>query len=190
MQKYYAGIGSRSTPADVLLTMQKLARSLESEGWVLRSGGAAGADTAFESGVRDPDNKQIFLPSRYFNGRSDNDLGMVNSPSLPSWEGALKTVEKYHPAPGNLTDFARKLMARNAMQVLGPDLETPSSFILCFTPRGEVTGGTGQALRMAAEYTIPVFNLGNPVMFDSLSRWVLSPEKPFKNFVRNFHTSI
>lgn len=183
MRKYYAGIGSRSTPADVLLTMQKLSRRLESEGWVLRSGGAAGADSAFESGVRDSDNKQIFLPSRYFNGRSDNDPGMVNSSSLPSWEGALETVDKFHPAPGNLTDFARKLMARNAMQVLGSDLETPSSFILCYTPRGEVTGGTGQALRMAQNYQIPVVNLGSSSTYESLSEWLLTKIR-FTDFLK------
>ena len=73
---YYAGIGSRSTPPEVQLMMTQLAKALSYEGWVLRSGGACGADTAFEIGVPSPCNRQIFLPSRSFNGRSSDDIGM------------------------------------------------------------------------------------------------------------------
>lgn len=165
--------------------MQKLAQQLESDGWILRSGGAAGADTAFESGVKVPDNKQIFLPSRYFNGRTDRDPGMVNSTQLPAWGNALEAVEEFHPAPDRLTDFARMLMGRNAMQVLGPDLNSPSSFILAFTPRGEVTGGTGQALRIAKKYEIPVLNLGNSATYVSLSRWIQNPDHSFSDLIQN-----
>ena len=45
--------------------------------------------------------------------------------------------------------------------MLGDDLDQPVSFVVCWTPGGEVTGGTGQALRIAADpqYNIPVFNL-------------------------------
>ena len=43
---------------------------------------------------------------------------------------------------------------------LGPHLIEPVAFILCWTPDGLVTGGTGQALRLAKDYMIPVCNLG------------------------------
>ena len=34
--------------------------------------------------------------------------------------------------------------------------------VICWTPRGEVTGGTGQAIRIANSLNIPVHNLGLP----------------------------
>lgn len=185
MQKYYAGIGSRSTPATVLRLMQKLAGQLETENWVLRSGGADGADTAFESGVKDSNNKQIFLPCKFFNSRCDKDRGMVDCSKLPSWLDLLDTVDRFHPASDRLTDFARSLMARNAAQVLGPDLNSPSAFILAFTPDGRVTGGTGQALRIAQAYNIPVLNLGNTATLVSLARWIENPHHSFNDLLQN-----
>lgn len=47
---YYAGVGSRETPQDILNTMYKIGKYLASKGYTLRSGGAIGADTAFENG--------------------------------------------------------------------------------------------------------------------------------------------
>jgi hypothetical protein len=44
--------------------------------------------------------------------------------------------------------------------VLGLDLETPSKFIICWTKNGKGQGGTGQALRIAKEYGIPIFDAG------------------------------
>jgi predicted Rossmann fold nucleotide-binding protein DprA/Smf involved in DNA uptake len=42
--KFYAGIGSRETPPDILEWMTSLAANLETMNYVLRSGGAQGAD--------------------------------------------------------------------------------------------------------------------------------------------------
>ena len=56
----YAGIGSRNTPENIQAIMTKLATKLESLGWVLRSGGADGADSAFELGVLSHQNKEIY----------------------------------------------------------------------------------------------------------------------------------
>ena len=50
--KYYTGIGSRETPKDIMQLMSKLAYKLASEGYILRSGAAQGADTAFEEWVK------------------------------------------------------------------------------------------------------------------------------------------
>jgi hypothetical protein len=50
-------------------------------------------------------------------------------------------------------------MARNAMQILGEDLQTPTEFVIAWTIDGRDSGGTGQALRMADYYGIPIFNL-------------------------------
>ncbi len=62
MEKSYAGIGSRETPAEILMYMTRIASFLESKGYTLFSGGASGADTAFEIGVSNSGNKKIFLP--------------------------------------------------------------------------------------------------------------------------------
>lgn len=168
----YAGIGSRSTPPEVIEIMRLLAGRMEQDGWKLRSGGAAGADAAFESGVLDPGNRTIYLPSRSFNGRTAGNSGYVDSTGLPGWLEAMETVAKYHPAPDRLSPFARKLMARNAMQVLGPSMNRPADLIVAWTPGGLVTGGTGQALRMAADLGIEVRNLGRPEWLESARRYL------------------
>lgn len=32
---------------------------------------------------------------------------------------------------------------------------------MCWTPEGKITGGTGQALRIAKHYEIPILNFGS-----------------------------
>lgn len=150
---YYAGIGSRETPTEVLEYFQKVARFLAKRGVVLRSGGADGADKAFEIGcdsVRG--DKEIYLPWRYFED-SSSDL-VVSNPE------AYEIAEQLHPYWHNLKDGAKKLQARNTHQVLGWDLKTPSRFIMCWTKNGKGSGGTGQAIRVAEHYGIPVFDAG------------------------------
>jgi hypothetical protein len=58
---FYCGIGSRKTPENILIKMSKYASILERMGFTLRSGGALGADRAFERGVVNPLKKEIFL---------------------------------------------------------------------------------------------------------------------------------
>ena len=117
----------------------------------MRSGGANGADSAFEAGVVDPHNAKVFLPWRGFN----------NNPSalFDIHEAAYKMAETFHPAWDRCSPAARKFHARNCYQVLGLDLNTPARMVICWTPFGAVTGGTGQAMRIAQHYGIPIFNL-------------------------------
>lgn len=163
MELYYAGIGSRQTPLEILTVMRDLASALDKLGYTLRSGGAAGADQAFFEGL--PSERrhtaQIFLPGSFFQGQSASSPGFIDATQLPSWGAAMATVNQYHPRPEKLGAFARTLMARNAMQLLGPNLNEPAEFIVAWTPGGQVTGGTGQALRMAADLGIKVRNLGD-----------------------------
>jgi hypothetical protein len=51
-------------------------------------------------------------------------------------------------------------MARNSFQVLGEDLETPATCVICWTPGGKGDGGTGQALRIARHYDVPIIDIG------------------------------
>ena len=158
---YYAGIGSRMTPPDVLEKIsQVLAPELASLGFCLRSGGADGADSAFEVGAdRVQGQKEIYLPWKSFN-KSTSNLYQVT-------ESALELAQRFHPAWQRLNWAAQKLMARNGYQVLGLDLQTPVAFVVCYTSDGKASGGTGQALRIAKSLNISIFNLHDPLAIDS-----------------------
>lgn len=150
---YYAGIGSRETPEDVLRLMTRVARGLDLKRYTLRSGGAQGADMAFDRGVRSS-RKEIFLPYD----------------DTPKWTNAF--TDLFHPNPKALSDYARRLMNRNAMQILGKDGNTPIEFVVCWTKDGKASGGTGQAIRIAEYFGIPVFNLKNEGELDKLKQIV------------------
>lgn len=167
--KSYAGIGSRSTPSEILQLITKIAAKLDSQGYVLNSGGAAGADSAFEAGSN---NKQIFLPSETFNNRKHDGLSYFNYQKLPFKELAEENVSLFHPAAHKLTEYAFKLMARNTFQILGKNLQSPVDFVICWTPEGKEVGGTSQAIRIAKSIKIPVFNLGEPKALKRLTTFV------------------
>ena len=147
---HYAGIGSRSTPEPYLSRMTILATELAKKLIVLRSGGASGADMAFERGAGPL--KEIYLPWKNFNSNPSH-LHHIN-------DAAMHMAERFHPAWHRLSDPVRKLMARNSYQVMGYDMQTPSDFIVCWTENGQFTGGTSQALRIATHYEIPIINFG------------------------------
>lgn len=156
MTVYYAGIGSRKTPARVLKAMTRIGASLARQGAVLRSGGAEGADTAFECGAvlhgRGP--AEIYLPSAGFNGHGSVRFGIAKD------QQALAIAAEHHPNWRALSRYGQWLHGRNVYQVLGPDLQTPSDFVLCWTPGGKGGGGTGQAIRIAKAHSIPVYDMG------------------------------
>ena len=147
---YYAGIGSRETPAEICAIFTRLAAFLESKHWTLRSGHADGADLAFERGTT---TAEIYIPWPGFNGSTSQ---LVWNPA----DHSAALAAKFHPAWSRLSQGAQKLQARNCYQVLGYNLRTPVKFVVCWTPGGTGSGGTGQALRMAREYKIPVFDFG------------------------------
>ena len=168
---HYAGIGSRRTPEPILDLMGRVAGRLERLGYTLRSGGAQGADRAFELGC---EKKIIFYQdhARCSGGalldHQDSSTYEVQY-SGSDIEFMELFVQRHHPVPMALRGAARKLMRRNALQVSRysrPRLELPwVDFVLCWTPDGSsdgasrAAGGTGQALRIAHHHGIPVFNL-------------------------------
>lgn len=138
----------------MLKAMASIGKYLAKQGCILRSGGAKGADTAFETGCDlVSGRKQIFLPWEKFNGNQ--------SPLFTVTKEARLMAKRYHPAWENLGWRGRDFMGRNAYQMLGQTLLCPTSFVVCWTPNGKVVGGTGQALRMAEDLHIPIFNLGS-----------------------------
>ena len=137
--RYYAGIGSRKTPDNVLNGMESIAEILQRKGYILRSGGAAGADSAFANGAED---------FQVFHGHD-------------ATEDAMHLASRYHPNWEACSDYVRALHGRNMQIVLGYTLDTPVNFIVCWTPDAQLVGGTAQALRLAKDFAIPVFNLAN-----------------------------
>ena len=159
----YAGIGSRETPKEVMDQMTELAKELESKGYTLRSGGAQGADTAFERGVKSK--KEIFPGGQ------------------KAGERELKIAREIHPNPKALDNskspaFVWNLMARNTNQVFGKNLDTSVDFVIAYTQDGLTdytkrtikSGGTGQAIDMASRKSIPVINLANSNWRQELDR--------------------
>jgi len=141
----YTGVGSRQTPQPVCELMFRVAAFLAARNITLRSGGARGADLAFENGCKSANG-----PREIFYARDEI--------STEQWEIA----RRHHPIFGRLNEYFQRLHARNVCQVLGRDLKSNSDFLICYTNRGSGQGGTGQALRIATTYNVPIFDIGTP----------------------------
>jgi hypothetical protein len=151
-RKYYAGIGSRETPKDIMEMMSNISTHLSSKQYTLRSGGAPGADSAFDIGDI---SKEIFLPWDGFGNLWRDDISYFVPENIHE-----ELVMKYHPAK-YLKPSVMKLMSRNVNQILGLNLKSPVDFVVCWTKDGKASGGAGQAVRIANDYRIPVYNLKN-----------------------------
>lgn len=146
--KQYTGVGSRETPKAVLEAMTRISRRLDDAGYTLRSGAAAGADSAFEAGST---SSVIYLPWARFRDHP--------SPYHHVTERAMALAAQYHPAWHLLNKHARLLHGRNAYQVLGLDLKSKTDFVVCWTRGAKPRGGTATAIRIAQAHAIPVYNL-------------------------------
>lgn len=151
MNPYYAGIGSRKTPQPILEMMTAIARHYQIDGSILRSGGAVGADTAFESGAGVA--KEIFLARH----------------ATPE---AYELTAKYHPAWHKCSPWAKAFHARNALIILGRDLKTPVRIVICWTEAAKGGGGTGQGIRIADAYGIEVHDLADPEIRRIYTDWL------------------
>lgn len=155
----YAGIGSRETPQDVCRKMSQASWAMAGMGFILRSGGAGGADEAFENGVKrfckEHDLSQCLLAEIYlpYKGFRKN-----QSPLFGTTKEARLFAKKYHPNWPNVSSLGRDFHGRNVYQMLGLELNDPSDFVLTWTPKGAITGGTGQALRIAEDLGVPILN--------------------------------
>lgn len=165
----YAGIGHRdlsgfrepNTNQPVERVMAWLSGRLESLGYTLNSGGAKGADSAFEYGVKSLAKKRIFHPEN-------------------ATDETRAIARELHPSPDHLYPHALDLFARNTFQVFGGDLNTPVDFVVCYTKdgcekakdRSQASGGTGQAIAMADLKGIPVFNMSRNDWFIRLKQFL------------------
>jgi hypothetical protein len=136
--------------------LQKLIADLESKRapFTLRSGGAEGADSAFQAG--DP-------------------LAFILKPHHATNQ-ARELASKHHPNWANLSPYVQNLMARNAQIILGQELNDPAKFVMAWTPTLNIhsreAGGTGHGLRIAEAAGIPIRNLADDSVRQRLMEWL------------------
>jgi hypothetical protein len=171
MDKFYTGVGSRSTPTEVLQLMTYTAKILDKLDYTLRSGGASGADCAFERGS----NKHaIYSISR--NHTPVSGKASIIPDLEPYRQLVLECCLHYKNIRNqNIKD----LHTRNICQVIGhiPSEIIKSDFLLCYTYSGECIGGTATAIRCAERFDIPVFNFGKYATIEEI-------KVPLKEFLK------
>ncbi len=155
----YAGIGARKTPPEILTLMAASATLLGNDRYICCTGAAIGADQAFANGAHNTGGMvSLYLP--WYSYESD----WVNSIRGPLTKvdtlkendiDAITSVYEFHPAANNLSQGVLKLHARNYLIIINTD------FVICWTPNGKTTGGTGQGIKIAQSIGIPIYNLGD-----------------------------
>lgn len=188
-----AGIGSRAiTNSESRLLMLATVIMIYS-GYRFNSGAASGSDTSVEfaaklaydiaveklgvefNGYKDV--MSVFLPWNGFNGRFvDRENGYI----VPNHPSAREIAKRHYSIWDHSKDSVKTMMARNVHQVLDEDLDKKVQFVFCHTTDGvndgskttDETGGTGQAIRLASHYGIPVFNMGNESDKIRLLKWI------------------
>ncbi len=156
--KAYTGIGARVLASGLQIEFIKIGRHLAQAGLVLRSGGAEGADWAFEAGCDDGSGrKEISLPWKGFN---HNRSTLILSNPIP--DNIASIARNIYPHWDYVTEPVRRLHARNVTQILGWDLNDPSAFVVCYTERPyndpKAVGGTLFGIKLAEANDIPVYN--------------------------------
>lgn len=170
---YWTGVGSRETPDEILLLMTFVAKLLTDLGWVLRSGGAKGADSAFYAGAKQSANFYNAKPYIYlsWNGMKNGVEKLYENPSeglydaqqYPTWNAANDRAFELRGSWERCGQGGIAHHTRNVFQVLGHDLFTPSKFLICWAipvgKQGAVKGGTNTAVKLALQENIDVINL-------------------------------
>ena len=186
MAKWYTGVGSRETPPEIMELMSQLGVKLADQGWILRSGGAEGADSAFEEGwmhhvaFQGTTLAELYIPWTGFNSHyamSHHGACIIQDDKSPLMQRAFERASTIHPAWERLTPAAKKLHARNVFQVLGRDLNTPSKFLVCWAEtdkHGIPKGGTRTAWVLADREGVECFNLINDEHKERIEKWLSS----------------
>ena len=150
----YAGIGARVIPKDINDDFEDIALTLARLNYTLRSGGATGADSAFEKGCDFGNGKkEIWYPWLKYKEICPYILESV----IP--EPVLVIARSIYDRWDSSTDIVQRLHARNVYQILGHNLATPVDFVVCWTDKPDTdTGGTQFGLHLAHCYGIKTYN--------------------------------
>lgn len=162
----YTGVGSRDITKKEKSIIFRISKYLAHKDFTLRSGKAAGADTAFQIGAQYYSFKvkpEIYTP--WCNFRL-NQTSLKNDFDFTFDNALLTTCEEIakeiHPNWYKMTKAGKLLHSRNVLQVLGKNLDSPSKFLIFCSDqdsKGEVKGGTRTAVVLGKEYGIPCFNI-------------------------------
>lgn len=183
MNLFVTVVGSRETPAAEWTLGWRLSYKYIIFGYIIATGDAEGMDRAAREGA---------LAAGAVEYDHDHPERTPNA-NLYVWKAkhctpdAMAISARFHSAWNALrkdgspvvSNFAKKLHGRNAFQVLGPNLITPSSVVICWTKdrctthkdRSIRTGGTGTAISIADHWNVPVVNLAKPEEFHKFLRW-------------------
>jgi hypothetical protein len=169
---YYTGIGSRRAPKSALIKARQIAFNFAEKDIIMRSGGADGMDTAFDNGCWEAGGEsEIYVPWKIFNKFSFRDKNR-RQVIVPEFNPGAQIASKHHCRWNDLNTTAKKLLARNPYQILGKDLNTPSLFVVCWTPCGRIIGGTAIGILIARQRNIPVFNIALPLDIVRLQKFI------------------
>ncbi len=151
----YAGIGARGTPKDINDEFEDIALTLARLKYTLRSGGAIGADSAFEKGCDFGNGKkEIWYPWQF---KAKDTSPYILEGVIP--EPVITIAMSIYDRWGSSTNTVQRLHARNVYQILGHNLTTPVDFVVCWTDRLDTnTGGTQFGLHLAHCYGIKTYN--------------------------------
>ena len=146
MPKFYTGIGSTETPKEALDLMFQIAIKLAKQGVVLRSGGGGGGDMAFELGCNSAKGmKELYWPYQ-------------------ANEQSIEIVLPYINSRAITNKYDKSVIGCTPLKLLGMSLDSPSTCLLCYN--------NNIAMRVAKEYSIPVYNLSDKEVFNKWVKWV------------------
>lgn len=176
--KAYTGVGSRSTPVWCRFFMEDVASAMANDKYVLRSGSAQGADSAFELGCDKVCGAgNIYVPWGGFGTGKANMFKDYHILTGKQFETAREFLleKKIIPHFDNMKEPAQKLHARNYLQVVGHwDKIIPSKVLFYFAEHdwvtGEPLGGTRTAVLLGQEFDIPCYNLREEKVFNKLAK--------------------
>lgn len=167
---FVTGVGSRDISIDEYDLLFDIIYHIAGLGYVLRSGDASGSDNACQLGYLQA-YKDGFIGAPYeayvawnsWRANPRTKLSWLIYPGqLRDWRRAELTMNWIHPAANKLRRGGRALHTRNIFQVLGLDLNTPSTGLVCCADadrNGVPKGGTRTAWVMARRRDIPCLNI-------------------------------
>jgi hypothetical protein len=156
--KFYAGIGGRQTPDNILEAMRYLGQELCRRRYRLRTGNCKGADQAFQDGANyvAQDHVHLYLPWATYNDENIIRGNKVFCGELMEWDYSVAST--HHPAWDRCSQDGKLYHIRNTQIILGENYGAQVEFVICWTA-DEEKGGTSQGIRVARVNQIPVHNL-------------------------------
>lgn len=118
---------------------------------------------ALEEGLASPEQFEVYVIDQKAINKSplpNRHLARIRNPNMI--EETLRMASEVHPAWHLCGDYAKGQHSRNCHQVFGYTLDNPVDAVITWCPydrKGEPTGGTATAIRLARKANIPVFNL-------------------------------